>query len=137
MKLFNHQFGELEIEEKHLLNFPDGLIGFEQNRQFIIVDDENSEPFRWLVSAEDSDLSFPLIDPSLIVGGYGAKLEGSADVTMFVVAALSERPEDSTVNLRSPIIIENKTGTGRQIVIEDEGLSMQYRFITPSAENAK
>ena len=71
MKFTNRQFGELEFDDDHVVMFPGGLIGFERHRKFLIVDDVDSEPFRWLVSLEDGDLSFPLLDPGILLPGYG------------------------------------------------------------------
>ena len=59
MKWKNRQFGELEFDDEHVLTFPQGIIGFEDYRRFILINDEDSQPFRWLVSIEDEDLSFP------------------------------------------------------------------------------
>lgn len=125
MKYFNHQFGEFEFEEKHIIDFPEGIIGFEDLKKFIIVDDEDSQPFRWLVSIEDSNFSLPLIDPYIIIADYNIpKVSGKKSV--FVVAKLREPIEQSSLNLRSPILIDNDTQAGIQIILEDEKL--QYDF---------
>lgn len=125
MKHFNHQFGEFEYEQKHIINFPEGIIGFENLKKFIVIDDEDSQPFRWLVSLEDSNYSFPLIDPDIVTPNYEIpKLIGNKSV--FVIATLREPLENSTINLRSPIIIDNETRVGIQIIHEDE--RWQYNF---------
>ncbi len=125
MKYFNHHFGEFEFEEKHIVDFPEGIIGFENLKKFIVVDDEDSQPFRWLVSIEDSNFSLPLIEPNLIIPDYYIpKMPGKKSV--FVVATLREPFEDSTLNLRSPIIIDNDTQVGVQIILEDEKLRYDF-----------
>ena len=63
MKFTNRQFGELEFDDDHVVTFPVGLIGFERHRKFLIVDDVDSEPFRWLVSLEDGDRASPFSIP--------------------------------------------------------------------------
>jgi flagellar assembly factor FliW len=126
MKFTNRQFGELDFEEAHVLDFPDGIIGFEGSRKYLIVDDVDSEPFRWLVSLEDPDLSFALVGPDIVGSEYEAKLLKGSDETVFLLAALRNPVEASTINLRSPVVIENSRQTGHQIIVEDESLSMQY-----------
>lgn len=128
MKFNNRQFGELEVEEQHVLHFPEGIIGFEECRKFLIVHDEDSEPFRWLVSLEDAELSFPLLDPTLLMPDYDKRLGATGETSIFVIATLNENVEESTLNLRSPIVID-ETRTGRQLVLEDDSLQLQFPLI--------
>jgi flagellar assembly factor FliW len=131
MKWSNRQFGEFDYDEQHVLTFPEGIIGFEEFRRFVLVNDEDSQPFRWLVSIDDHDLSFPLIDPRLFVPSYRAGGEQKSDATVLVVATLNERIEDSTVNLRSPVIIMNGK-TGRQVILDEETYAMRHPlFLAP------
>ncbi len=132
MKWKNHQFGEFEYDEEHILTFPEGIIGFEDCRRFILVNDEDSQPFRWLVSIEDEDLSLPLLDPHLLVPMYEAGRERKEDTTILAVATLSENIEASTVNLRSPLIIKDNLRTGKQVVLEDDAYALQHPlFLSP------
>jgi flagellar assembly factor FliW len=129
MKWKNVQFGEFEYEEKHIIEFPAGIIGFEDLKKFIIVDDESSEPFRWLVSLEDSELSFPILALNESVEIL-KKYFPQENVTLFAVASIKEDFEDSTVNLKSPIVIDNTLRNGRQAVIEDETLHVRTPLTT-------
>ena len=126
MTFTNRQFGQLEFEENHVVTFPEGLIGFERCRKFLIVDDEATEPFRWLVSVEEGGLSFPLLDPGLLLPAYAADAATGGGKTVFVVATLRGAGGNSTVNLRSPIVIENASRTARQVILDDEGLPLQF-----------
>lgn len=134
MKFVNRQFGELEFDEKHVLEFPEGIIGFGEFRRFLIVDDEDTQPFRWLVSLEDADLSFAMIEPGLVVSGYEPTHFKDDDVTVFLFVALREPVEGSTLNLRSPLVIDNSLRSGRQVILDDETLTMKYPLFTRSAE---
>lgn len=135
MKFFNRQFGELEVEEKHLLHFPEGIIGFEEYRKFLMVHDEDSEPFRWLVSLDDANVSFPLLDPTLLDPEYGQRISLHDNDVVFVVTTLSQKIEESTVNLRSPIIIDKTTQIGRQVVLENDTLPFQCPLVpSPSTK---
>ncbi len=124
MKFTSRQFGEIKYEETHEFQFPDGIIGFEHLRRFLIIDDEDAQPFRWLVSLDDPSLSFPLIPPSIVIPDYDRSLPRGT--TVFAVAVLNEPLEESTVNLRAPVIIEPSTRTGRQVVIEQDRYSLQH-----------
>ena len=129
MKWKTRQFGELEFEDENVVQFPDGIIGFESFARYVLVNDERTEPFRWLVSVESDDLSFPLLDPSLLLPAYtqGATDDGTKEV--WVVAAINRVVEKSTVNLRSPIVIDRQTLKGFQIILDDENLPLQFPLV--------
>jgi flagellar assembly factor FliW len=129
MKVVSRQFGELEFEDQHVVEFLDGLIGFEQYRKYLILDDEDSEPFRWLVSVENPDLSFPLLDPALLLPDYGTGRPSTEEKEVWVLAALHSDVKKSTVNLRSPIVIDPKTRVAQQMILDDEKLPFQFPLV--------
>lgn len=132
MKWKNRQFGELEFDDEHVLTFPEGIIGFEDCRRYVLINDEDSQPFRWLVSIEDEDISFPLLNPKIFVPDYDAGKSQKDDATILAVASLSKEIERSTVNLRSPVIIMNKSKTGKQVILDKEAYALQHPlFLTP------
>ena len=137
MKWKNRQFGELDFDEDHILTFPAGLIGFEDCRRYILVNDEDSQPFRWLVSIEEEDLSLPLLDPLLVDPSYGAAQLQKTETTTLVVASIADDIERSTVNLRSPIVISNASRTGRQIILEEEAYPYHHPLFLASQQAAK
>lgn len=126
----NIQFGEMEYDEKHVLTFPEGLIGFEESRQFLIVHDEDSEPFRWLVSLNDSELSFPLIELPKDQPGIFGRTFSQENVTLFAVVSIKPDIDDSTINLKSPIVIDINNRMGRQVVLDDEQLSVRTPLVS-------
>jgi flagellar assembly factor FliW len=136
MKYQSRQFGELEVEEQQRLFFPDGIIGFEQCRNFTLAVQQDTEPFRWLISLDDPDLCFPLLDPRLLHAEYGNRLSTTEAEVVFVVAALQPQIERSTVNLRSPVVINASTQTGRQIILEDEALPYQHPLFSAEPNGA-
>ncbi len=133
MKFANAQFGELEFDDQYVVEFPDGIIGFEQKQRYVIIDDEDSEPFRWLVSIEDRELSFPLLDPSLVLPGYDRHFSLGDGKSVFVIASLHEKVEKSSINLRSPLIIDNTTRQGQQVILDDDSLPFQFPLVPAGA----
>ncbi len=132
MKWTNRQFGELEYEPRHEIVFPDGLIGFERNTRFLLVNDDSAKPFLWLVSLEDSDLCFPLIDPQMVRPGYAVTGAGP-NATVLNLVALRTPVEDSTVNLRSPVVIGKDPQVGRQLVLDSEQFSFRQPLFSAAA----
>jgi len=128
MKCFSRQFGEIEYAEENVYEFPHGLIGFEHLKRFIIITDPACEPFRWLVSVEDQDTSFPILDPNVVVEDY--RIELPNDKThVAVVAALKDPVEQSTVNLRSPLLFDTVTRTAQQVVLEHDFYAIHHPLV--------
>jgi flagellar assembly factor FliW len=136
MKWKNVQFGEFEYNPEHILDFADGLIGFEDCRKYILINDEDSQPFLWLVSLEDPELSFPLLDPTSVLNSYACD-SAKQDSTVLVVASLHDKIEQSTVNLRSPIVIENQTQRGRQVILENNAYPFQQPLFASAQSQQK
>ena len=129
MKAVSRQFGELEFDDQHIVEFTEGLIGFEQYKKYLLVNDEDSEPFRWLVSIENPDLNFPLLDPGLLLPDYAAGRTPDSEREVWVIAALNNDVKKSTVNLRSPIVIDAKTRIAQQMILDDDMLPLQFPLI--------
>jgi flagellar assembly factor FliW len=130
MKFFSRQFGELECGDELRVAIPNGIIGFEEWTEYVIVHDEDSEPFRWLVSTQNSELCLPLIDPAEICEGYNPRIAGMEDIPyeLFAVVCLRPSLDETTANLKSPLVIDSKTQTARQIVLTDDQYSIAHKL---------
>ena len=129
MKCMNNQLGEIEYNNDHIFTFREGIIGFERLRSFVVINDAEAEPFRWLVSIEDEDICLPLLDPKFIIPEYETFNQFRSDKTIAVVASLKEPIEESTVNMRSPILFDAAQRTGQQVILPDERFAVQQKFI--------
>ncbi len=131
-EIHHHQFGTLAVDDSIVLTFPEGIIGFENLRKFILVNDEETAPFYWLVSVEEPETTFPVIPPKIIDETYEENLSRNNTATVFAISCLREQIEESYVNLRSPIVIDNTSQTGKQIVLEDARWSFQHPLASSS-----
>ena len=137
MKFTNRQFGEMEFEPKHVLVFPDGIIGFQNLKKYLIVDDADSQPFRWLVSLEDPDISFALIEPDAVLPDYREQHIHDRDTSVFLFVAIKDPIDASTMNLRSPVVIGSTDRMGHQIILEDDTLEMRHLLFANRSELAE
>ena len=74
MKIVTRQFGEIEFSEDMLIHFPKGMIGFERCRRFLIVNDEDYEPFRLLIAVDEEEIGFPVLNPFLVTKNFDKEL---------------------------------------------------------------
>ncbi len=135
MKATSRAFGELEFEDKHVILFPEGIAGFSHLRRFVVLNDEESQPFRWLVSLDDEGVALPVIEPDYVRPGFRPDLRGGN--TVLLVSILTGDPQTSSVNLRSPIVIEQGSQVGRQMILDDDRLPVHLAFSQFSQQSGR
>jgi flagellar assembly factor FliW len=121
--LHSTRFGELEIPEESVIEFPQGLVGLGGHRYTLLARGEDAA-FVWLHSLDDPALALPLTDPWQFFDSYEVEIsdedasrlgiEGADDTTVYVTVRAAETLEDFSANLRAPILVSN--GLGHQII---------------------
>ena len=93
----------------------------------MIFDEEIGEQIVWLQSLEEPSLCFLLFDPSSFNDFYKPeiteeteKLLGSGDYACWTVLSLKEDFDESTVNLKSPVLLNTATGVAAQVILEQD-----------------
>ena len=71
--LQSSRFGELQIPEEAVLDFPNGLIGL-GGRRFALLARSDESAFVWLHSMDDPDLAVPVTSPWRFFEGYELEL---------------------------------------------------------------
>lgn len=139
LNLSTEKFGNLRIEKENIITFESGLLGFEDLKQFVIVDIEECLPFEWLVSVKDPLIAFPILNPMPFFIDYnpvkfiddlssvGAK--NIKNVETFCTVTLGNSPSDVTINLKGPIIINMKNKKGKQFVVTEDYYSLHHPLI--------
>lgn len=139
MKLDSEQFGQIDIDETQIINFPSGLLAFEDYKRFIIVDDDRNAPFKWLQSIDDKSLTFVIINPFIFKKGYEfdipdsaiqkLKIENERDVAVYSIVVVNEDINKMTANLSGPIIINTNARLGKQLVLDDNRYSTKHLIL--------
>ena len=139
VKLSTSNFGNLSIEKENIITFEQGLLGFEELKQFAIIAVEECLPFECLVSLEDPMVAFPILNPTLFFSDYKPSLskddlvlldiKKEKDVEMFCIVTLGKKPEDVTLNLKGPILINMKNKMGKQVVLIEDYYSLSQQLI--------
>lgn len=124
-RVIRTRLGEREIAEDAIVRFPHGLIGFEAQRDFVLLQVSESSPFLLLQSVEDPGLGLLVADPLSFIENYGVRLDAaekrilgiSGDEELAVLATVSiprNAPEKTTLNLTGPIVINSAARVGIQ-----------------------
>ena len=138
MKVNTTRFGELQVNNEDIINFSEGLLGFEKLSQFFVVDPGDSTLILWLQSIEDASIAFPIIEPKIFKPDYVAKLL-PADMNSVKIENVNEAriysiltiPSDITTmsaNLKAPVVINNEKKIAKQIVLQDNKLTVKFEM---------
>lgn len=129
------RFGQVQIDETLILNFPEGLLGFNDLRQFVLLDDPTDDIFAWLQSCESAQVAFPVLEPELFTEAYKVNLtrgdyealKSTADSKLryFSIVTIPDDPTQMTANLKAPVVINLATRTARQCVLQDNNLAIR------------
>jgi flagellar assembly factor FliW len=144
IQVHSGRFGDFDVSADRVLHFPQGLIGFPKARRFVILDHRPGSPFKWMLCLEQPDLAFAVVEPGKMVPEYRAPLDlaartlgaDPADVALFVIVTIPSDPTAMTVNLMAPVIVDVRTRTSRQLVLEDARCDPSYRVCGPRAQLA-
>ena len=119
-----------EIPENSVITFPEGLPGFEDSREFVLLQPEGLAPLFLFQSVAEEQVSVPVVPVQMMVKDYRLHV-GSEDretlglvedprvgenVFCLVVIILSREKQPPTYNLFAPIVINAATRRGKQIM---------------------
>ncbi len=136
LKISTTRFGELTVEEQDVLTFNEGMLGFEKLTKFFVVDPGDNTLIMWLQSLEDTSIAFPIIEPQIFHNDYSVKLlpselrslelESVSNASVYTILTIPSDVTQMSANLKAPIVINPMNGSARQIVLQDNKLSVRY-----------
>ena len=124
------RFKELTVSRSSIIEFPTGLFGFKDKREFVFL--KYKEPFFWLHSIKDPNLMFLVLNGDFLGPSYQVEapfLEAAIELkeeslfSVFLLVTIDESPERSTLNLRAPIVVNHQDCNAAQVILHDEKLS--------------
>lgn len=140
MVIQTSRFGPVMFEADDILNFPEGLLGFSDLRQFVLVDDPADEIFIWLQSCETPEIAFPVLEPELFSHTYKVNLTKTdtenlrlapAEKTKYLcIITIPDDPTQMSANMKAPIIINLDKKICRQCVLQDNSLAIREPIFT-------
>lgn len=146
MKLQTKYFGEIEYDADDLLTFPNGLYGFDDEHEFLLIPFDGSQgTLLCLQSRKTPALAFIVMDPFALQPDYSPVLQkaelsalgvkDSGELCFYVMCVVKEPVNESTVNLKCPIAIHPVTRVSAQVILESDRYEM--RHLLSSLKNGK
>jgi flagellar assembly factor FliW len=147
MIIQSKRFGSIDVDAQDILNFPRGIIGFPDEREFVLVRTKNANAVAWLQSVPSPHMALPVVSahaltpryPDVDIESYAeaAGLGPSLDELAVLVVLNAPPGIPATVNLVAPIIVNATTRKGAQLLLEGSQFTTREMFVLPSlAETA-
>lgn len=137
-KIFSSQFGELEIQPNYIFYFDNGILGFEDLREFVLISDEDTLPFRWLVSIEHPEIGFPVLSPWHLDLTYevGEDFDLEKQVLM-VIVTLEDENGQMTANMKAPLVFDVENQKGWQTILTSDKYLTNFVIPRKTKEEVK
>ena len=139
MKIYTTQFGEIEINEETIINFPAGILGFPNFKKYALIDVDENSPLKWLHSVEEPSLAFVVTDPNLFKPDYSIDawkrdledivVTDAEDVIVLVLVTVPSEPSKMTANLKGPVLINTKNNMAKQLIVDNPEFDIKYRLL--------
>ena len=137
MLLQTKYFGQLDCPEEQVLQFPKGLFGFEEEKQFFLLPFEGSSgSLLCFQSVATPALAFVAVNPFFLKPDYAPVLareeleelgvERSEELCFSALCVARNPVAGSTVNLRCPVVINDQTRQAMQVILDTEEYQMHH-----------
>ena len=148
MKVETSRFGTLDISEKEIVRFPEGLYGFEKETEFTLLPfNPNVEsPMEWMQSLKSTHLAFVITNPYLYLPDYKLKLseEDKKRVELEdddlhltrVIVTIPENYYEMTANLIAPLVINKEKSIAKQFVLTNMNYDTRHYLLPEEMRNA-
>lgn len=135
-------FGQMEVDDDQIFSMPDGLYGFEEIADFALITKQDDDvTLMWYQAVEHLTPCFVVFNPFEIIEGYFPELEPADfkalgcnkvdELAFLVIAVVPEDVSQTTVNLKSPIVLNQKARLARQVILTNKDYPIKF----PLAEN--
>lgn len=147
MKAETMYFGEIDFCAEELIRFEEGLFGFENQKDFLPVPFEaEDDAILCLQSITDRDISFIVMNPFRLDMTYDPELKredlkrlGAAeeqDLSYYVICVIRDTPEESTVNMKCPVVVNSVTRKALQVILENKKYGFRHSLSEFSSKEA-
>ncbi|MCG8530170.1 MAG: flagellar assembly protein FliW [Desulfovibrionales bacterium] len=130
------RIGTQSISMDKVIEFPRGLLGFEEHHRFTLLQLRDASPFLVLQSVDSPNLGFLVADPYTFVEDYPIVINSAdeellqvadpSDVAVLVTVTIPHgRPENTALNLSGPILVNRKSRRGVQMPLVDKNIPSQ------------
>lgn len=127
MNILTRDFGEIEVAPEDIITFASPMFGFEELNRYVFLFAEENTNIVWLQSVDNPHICFILADPKIVEDNYNPRLSpevrgalGEGDYLFWLVVVVAEDFRDSTINMKSPVVVNLHTKRAVQTILEED-----------------
>ncbi|RKQ14560.1 flagellar assembly protein FliW [Ureibacillus endophyticus] len=138
MNIKTAYMGEVTIDPSEILHFAHGIPGFEEENQFILLPLEGNSIFQVLQSTKTEQLAFIITSPYVVVSDYTFDIDEATvnaldirnenEVAVFAIISLKDTLENSTINLKAPIVLNTTNKKAKQVILDKEDYAIRHQL---------
>ena len=144
MVIKTSRFGGIEVDDQKFLNFPKGLLGFPDDREYALIQTGENSAFYWMQAVHRPELAFVVCDPRMFAPEYRIAIKaedlaqvGLADTSGSQVFVIVNKVDEMlTGNLQGPLVINVATRVGKQLVLSDKKFTTRHPLMKLPARAA-
>lgn len=135
MEIASTRFGRIEVNHAEVVQFPEGLPGLEDCREWVFLADAENAALAWMQSLDRPEIALAVVSPRRFVPGFQLRvarreleplrLDGLSDAEVLTILGKTSRAV--TLNLKAPLVLNLQRRLGRQVIANGD-LSMQYEL---------
>jgi len=144
MKIKTSRFGEVEINEASCFEMTSPILGYENEKNFVLIEHKEKSKFKWLQSTNTPELAFVVAMPDDFGIEYSFELPDLAQESLDIntaddVLALNivviphENPSASSINLLAPLVFNINNNKGAQVILTGSNLKVDYPLFKKEA----
>lgn len=137
--------GTVKIEKGDIIRFPQGIYAFEEVDEYVVLKNNADNPaVLRLQAVRSKEPRFIVVDPFSICPDYRPEVsedvlrilqaKSVGELSLFAIAVIVKDVRMSTVNLKSPIVINFKTRLGMQVILDGSDYPIRYRLFPENGE---
>jgi len=133
------RFGLVEVPDNKIINMVRPILGFEEYKNFCLIEMDDLHPFLWLQSTDNPTTAFLVLNPLVFFPNYRININSneiaelnvndSASVETYVVVTIPEKPEEISANLQGPILINTENNKAKQLVLVNSEYNVKHHII--------
>ena len=142
LKVDTTKFGPITVDEQKIIIMPFGMLGFPDEKRYVIVQHKEDSPFFWYQSVDDPSLAFVITSPFFFVPDYSVSLDDAINqmswddekieqkIELYVVVNIPNgAPNKMTANLIGPILVNTESFQALQMVVTDSPYSHRFPLL--------
>ncbi|MEN6497372.1 MAG: flagellar assembly protein FliW [Thermoguttaceae bacterium] len=140
MNTHTTRFGQIEFDAEDVIHFPEGLLGLDGCRQWVLLADAGNDALAWMQSVDRAEVALAVVSPRRFVPGYRLRVarreleplqfQSLESAEVLIVVGKSEQAV--TLNLKAPLVINLDLRLGRQVITNGD-MPIQYELASETS----